>query len=141
MTSHRGQCDGKRRKTAPSKPKITDHHQAVMTGSKRRAPRTSPAIRRRHVQLRFTYRGQPKLTTLSNTPAALALPIARQRESCATCSALSIDFVHNPQRVRRPPTGTPHVTDGLKSYDGLADSFRHYSIVQDGGKNADAGEC
>src|SRR6266851_3446363 len=29
-------------------------------------------------------------------------------------------------------------TDGLKSYDGLADSFRHYSIVQDGGKNADA---
>ena len=24
------------------------------------------------------------------------------------------------------------------SYDGLADSFRHYSIVQDGGKNADA---
>ena len=30
------------------------------------------------------------------------------------------------------------ITDGLKSYDGLADSFRHYSIVQDGGKNADA---
>ena len=30
------------------------------------------------------------------------------------------------------------ITDGLKSYDGLADSFRHYSIVQNGGKNADA---
>ena len=30
------------------------------------------------------------------------------------------------------------ITDGLKSYDGLADSFRQYSIVQDGGKNADA---
>src|SRR5438132_1094147 len=30
------------------------------------------------------------------------------------------------------------ITDGLRSYHGLADSFRHYSIVQDGGKNADA---
>ena len=26
----------------------------------------------------------------------------------------------------------------MKSYDGLADSFRHYSIVQNGGKIADA---
>jgi hypothetical protein len=34
--------------------------------------------------------------------------------------------------------GARIITDGLKSYDGLADSFRHYSIVQDGGKNADA---
>ena len=34
--------------------------------------------------------------------------------------------------------GTRIITDGLKSYDGLADSFRHYSIVQDGSKNADA---
>jgi len=34
--------------------------------------------------------------------------------------------------------GARLITDGLKSYDGLADSFRHYSIVQDGGKNADA---
>ena len=32
--------------------------------------------------------------------------------------------------------GARIITDGLKSYDGLADSFRHYSIVQDGGKNA-----
>src|SRR6201987_5792830 len=30
--------------------------------------------------------------------------------------------------------GARIITDGLKSYDGLADSFRHYSIVQDGGK-------
>jgi transposase-like protein len=29
------------------------------------------------------------------------------------------------------------ITDGLKSYDALSDSFRRYSIVQDGGKNAD----
>ena len=34
--------------------------------------------------------------------------------------------------------GARIITDGLKSDDGLADSFRHYSIVQDGGKNADA---
>jgi transposase-like protein len=34
--------------------------------------------------------------------------------------------------------GARIITDGLKSYDGLADSFRHYSIVQDGSKNADA---
>ncbi len=34
--------------------------------------------------------------------------------------------------------GARIITDGLKSYHGLADSFRHYSIVQDGGKNADA---
>ena len=34
--------------------------------------------------------------------------------------------------------GARIITDGLKSYDGLADSFRHYSIVQNGGKNADA---
>jgi hypothetical protein len=34
--------------------------------------------------------------------------------------------------------GARIITDGLKSYNGLADSFRHYSIVQDGGKNADA---
>ena len=34
--------------------------------------------------------------------------------------------------------GARIITDGLKSYDALADSFRHYSIVQDGGKNADA---
>src|SRR3984893_3456689 len=34
--------------------------------------------------------------------------------------------------------GARIITDGLKSYDGLADSFRHYSIVQDGGTNADA---
>ena len=34
--------------------------------------------------------------------------------------------------------GARIITDGLKSYDGLADGFRHYSIVQDGGKNADA---
>ena len=34
--------------------------------------------------------------------------------------------------------GARIITDGLKSYDRLADSFRHYSIVQDGGKNADA---
>jgi transposase-like protein len=34
--------------------------------------------------------------------------------------------------------GARIITDGLKSYDGLADAFRHYSIVQDGGKNADA---
>jgi transposase-like protein len=33
--------------------------------------------------------------------------------------------------------GARIITDGLKSYDALADSFRHYSIVQDGGKNAD----
>ena len=32
--------------------------------------------------------------------------------------------------------GARIITDGLKSYDALADSFRHYSIVQ-GGKNAD----
>lgn len=30
------------------------------------------------------------------------------------------------------------ITDAFKSYDGLADGFRHYPIVQDGGKNADA---
>ena len=34
--------------------------------------------------------------------------------------------------------GTRIITDGLKSYDALADSFRHYSIVQDGGEYADA---
>src|SRR6266851_5104157 len=34
--------------------------------------------------------------------------------------------------------GARIITDGLKSYDALADSFRHFSIVQDGGKNADA---
>lgn len=34
--------------------------------------------------------------------------------------------------------GARIITDGLKSYDGLADSFRHYSIVQNGGNNADA---
>ena len=34
--------------------------------------------------------------------------------------------------------GARIITDGLKSYDGLADGFRHYPIVQDGGKNADA---
>src|SRR5713101_3593826 len=34
--------------------------------------------------------------------------------------------------------GARIITDGLKSYHGLADAFRHYSIVQDGGKNADA---
>src|SRR5215467_12464057 len=34
--------------------------------------------------------------------------------------------------------GARIITDGLKSYGGLADSFRHYSIIQDGGKNADA---
>src|ERR1700704_5204571 len=34
-------------------------------------------------------------------------------------------------------SGARLITDGLKSYDALADSFRHYSIVQDGGKNAD----
>ena len=34
--------------------------------------------------------------------------------------------------------GARIITDGLKSYDGLAASFRHYSIVQDSGKNADA---
>jgi transposase-like protein len=34
--------------------------------------------------------------------------------------------------------GARIITDGLKSYQGLAASFRHYSIVQDGGKNADA---
>jgi transposase-like protein len=34
--------------------------------------------------------------------------------------------------------GARIITDGLRSYEGLADSFRHYSIVQDGGKNADA---
>ena len=34
--------------------------------------------------------------------------------------------------------GARIITDGLKSYDGLADSFRHYSIVQGGGENADA---
>jgi len=34
--------------------------------------------------------------------------------------------------------GARIITDGLTSYDGLAGSFRHYSIVQDGGKNADA---
>ena len=34
--------------------------------------------------------------------------------------------------------GARIITDGLKSYDGLADSFRHYSIVQHGGNNADA---
>jgi transposase-like protein len=34
--------------------------------------------------------------------------------------------------------GARIITDGLKSYDTLADSFRHYSIVQDGGENADA---
>ena len=40
------------------------------------------------------------------------------------------------RRAAKP--GARLITDGLKSYDGLADSFRHYSIVQDGGKNADA---
>jgi transposase-like protein len=34
--------------------------------------------------------------------------------------------------------GARIITDGLKSYGGLADGFRHYPIVQDGGKNADA---
>src|SRR5436190_21973603 len=34
--------------------------------------------------------------------------------------------------------GARIITDGLKSYDALADSFRHYSIVQGGGENADA---
>jgi transposase-like protein len=43
------------------------------------------------------------------------------------------NFVHSAVKP-----GARIITDGLKSYDGLADSFRHYSIVQDGGKNADA---
>src|SRR4029077_16207468 len=30
------------------------------------------------------------------------------------------------------------VPDGLRTYTGLAESFRHYSIVQGGGENADA---
>jgi transposase-like protein len=34
--------------------------------------------------------------------------------------------------------GARLITDGLKSYNALADSFRHSSIVQDGGENADA---
>ena len=33
--------------------------------------------------------------------------------------------------------GARLITDAFKSYDGLAGDFRHYSIVQDGGKNAD----
>jgi transposase-like protein len=33
--------------------------------------------------------------------------------------------------------GARIITDALKSYDGLADGFRHYPIVQGGGKNAD----
>ena len=40
--------------------------------------------------------------------------------------------------VRGAANGARIITDGLKSYDTLADSFRHYSIVQDGGENADA---
>ena len=52
-------------------------------------------------------------------------------------------FVAGSARIAVLPAATAadlggFVTDGLKSYDGLADSFRHYSIVQDGGKNADA---
>src|SRR5258708_7177433 len=43
------------------------------------------------------------------------------------------DFV---RRAAKP--GARLITDGLKSYDALADSFRHYSIVQDGGKNVDS---
>jgi len=39
---------------------------------------------------------------------------------------------------RSAKPGARIITDGLKSYEGLADSFRHYPIVQDGGKNADA---
>lgn len=34
--------------------------------------------------------------------------------------------------------GARIIDDGLKSYDTLADSFRHHSIVQAGGENADA---
>ena len=34
--------------------------------------------------------------------------------------------------------GARIITDAFASYNGLADDFRHYSIVQDGGKNADA---
>lgn len=51
----------------------------------------------------------------------------------AATAAHLVDFV---RKAAKP--GARIITDGLKSYDGLADGFRHYSIVQDGGKNADA---
>jgi transposase-like protein len=51
-------------------------------------------------------------------------------------AATAADLGNFVRRSAKP--GTRIITDGLKSYDALADSFRHYSIVQDGGKNADA---
>jgi hypothetical protein len=53
--------------------------------------------------------------------------------------SFSFDHRRRPETLRTAAKpGARIITDGLKSYDGLADSFRHYSIVQDGGKNADA---
>jgi hypothetical protein len=61
------------------------------------------------------------------SPAAPALP------SCRPTAADLGGFVRSASKP-----GARIITDGLKSYDGLADSFRHYSIIQDCGKNADA---
>ena len=62
------------------------------------------------------------------SPAATRIAIL----PAATAADLG-GFVRGPAKP-----GARIIADGLKSYDGLADSFRHYSIVQDGGKNADA---
>ena len=65
-------------------------------------------------------------------PGARLAPRPHRRLPAATAADLG-GFVRG---AAKP--GARIITDGLKSYDGLADSCRHYSIVQDGGKNADA---
>jgi len=73
-------------------------------------------------------RSQPRRARArASRRAALSPACPHRRPAGATAAHLAICSAARPAR-------RPLITDGLKSYDALADSFRHYSIVQDGAK-------
>src|ERR1700719_4040444 len=110
------------------------------------APRTKPPRSAAVADGSTAMRALPAMKRL------FLMPSPWRSEAGTVSTAIAIRLLFGSVRPRprlsglpRPPyvrgaakPGTRIITDGLKSYDALADSFRHYSIVQDGGEYADA---
>jgi hypothetical protein len=85
-----------------------------------------PSCQTNHHVISLLSREQPIADGLDDAAARIAARRRSTRSSDPACIAFfSLGQSYTEERA-------------FKSYDGLADGFRHYSIVQDGGKNADA---
>src|SRR6516164_9387841 len=101
------------------------------------SPRAGAAASPIRIRACWRSRSKPSRPRRGGVRASRRATLSPAAPASPSCRPVTVADLGGFVRGAAKP-GARIITDGLKSYDGLADSFRHYSIVQDGGKNADA---